>query len=233
MDTTHPSHSEKFHKKTLFAQRKEFIRGAIGAGILFVAIYVLARFIGIEYIRGLVQKSGPFGPLIFILAKISTIVVAPLGGSFLYLLAGPLFGFWKGVAFILAGDIIGGTTAFFLSRRFGRKVLHYFLSEHGMEYIDDILYHMGTWKGFVVTRIIFIGMYDVVSYAAGLSTLSYAHYLIITVVMSTPPFMALVWAGSALVDKGAIATVMLIAGAIATAAAAIVGVRVVRKKKAR
>lgn len=231
MNTPPPTHTESTHKQTLFAHHKDLIRGGIGAGVLFIAIYVLARFIGIDYIRSLVQKAGPFGPLIFILAKISTIVIAPLGGSFLYLLAGPLFGFWKGLAYILAGDIIGGSTAFFLSRRFGRKILRYFLSEHGMGYVDDILCHIGTWKGFIYTRLIFIGMYDVVSYAAGLSTLSYTHYLIITVAMSTPPFMALVWAGTALVDHGLVATIMLIAGAIATGAAAVAGIWVLRKKK--
>src|SRR3990167_3609477 len=59
-----------------------------GIGLTILVIVILAFFIDIGSLRVWVEKVGIWGPIVFILLKISTVVIAPLSGSPLYPLAG-------------------------------------------------------------------------------------------------------------------------------------------------
>ena len=218
-------------RKSIFAEKKHLLSGLIGGIVLFGSLYGAIQFIGIDTIQETIKKGGAFSPLIFILAKISTIVFAPLAGGFLYFLAGQLFGFWKGFTYTLVGDIFGGSIAFFISRRFGKKAMRYFLSEHGMRSVDDMLSHMGNWKGFIVTRLIFAGMYDLISYAAGLSKLPFWHFAFISMALSAPAIALIVGAGLALVDRAFITLGVLALFGVASVTLTLIALRWIKKRK--
>ena len=90
----------------------------------------------LEEIRNNVEDMGIYGPILFILVKISTIVFAPLAGAPVYLLAGPLFGFYEGFAYVLVGDIIGYTIAFYIRRLYGKRTLNLFLPNKGKKILE-------------------------------------------------------------------------------------------------
>ena len=90
-----------------------------GIGLTLVAIITLALFVDIGSLRIWVEGAGVWAPLVFIILKVSTIVIAPLSGSPLYPLVGLLFGFWPGILYVALGDFIGYTTTFFIGRKLG------------------------------------------------------------------------------------------------------------------
>lgn len=92
-------------------------------GLTIGAIYLFARFLGVDELRERIAAAGIWGPLIVILLKASTLVIAPLGGSPLYPIAGAAFGFWRGFIYTFLGDLLGTTIAFYISRVFGRKIV--------------------------------------------------------------------------------------------------------------
>ena len=183
------------HKETLNVGRRELIENIIWITAILLIFYFGARFIGLENIQDKVESAGILGPIIFIFLKITAIVVAPLSGSPMYLVAGTLFGFYKGVLYLMIGDAIGFSISFYISRFFGKKVAGYFLSKTGMKAANDILNHLETTKGLIQSCLVFIGFPEVVSYGAGLTRISFFKFIATIILIELIPVMILVWLG--------------------------------------
>ncbi|MDP2594030.1 MAG: VTT domain-containing protein [bacterium] len=162
-------------------------------------IYISISYLGVNDIREKVEVLGVWGPIVLIMAKASTLVFAPLGGAPLYPVAGALFGTLHGFIYVMIGDAIGSALCFFISRRFGRKIVRYFMSGPGMQIVERLLGHMGTVRGFIETRFFFIGFPEAVSYAAGLTRLPFVAFITINTLMYVIPNLAYVWVGDAVV----------------------------------
>ncbi len=220
----------KIHGASVLASRREVITGLLWLFVFAGIMFAGAKFIGVAAIQQKVASAGIFAPLVMILAKASTIVFAPLGGGPLYLVAGPLFGFPKGFLYVLCGDMLGSTIAFYISKFFGRKVMHKFLSDSGMKYIDDILYHLTTWKGLVYARVILVGLPEAVSYAAGLTALPFWLFWLITLAVYIAFDFALVALGNTLLSNTVLAMALLWVG---SAVIVIAGLFFIGKRKRR
>lgn len=162
--------------------------------ILAVAFYLF----DIDEMRLRIEQAGIWAPLLFIFAKASTIVVAPLGGSPLYPIAGALFGFWKGMVLLVLGDALGGTISFFLSRYFGRKLVERLIGNEGM--VASALEMMGTVKGFFIARVCLAAFPELASYAAGLTKLHFAPFIIIYTLIGIAPALVGVSIGTLLAE---------------------------------
>lgn len=163
-------------------------------------LYVTVTYLGADDIRARVESLGVWAPLILIVAKASTLVFAPLGGAPLYPVAGALFGPVYGFFYVFVGDLIGSSLCFFISRKYGRKVMRFFVSDSGMPVVERLLTHLGTTRGFIQTRLLFIGFPEAVSYATGLTKLPYWIFISINSVVYIIPNFLLVWLGSAVVS---------------------------------
>ena len=163
-------------------------------GVLAIAFY----FLDIEEMRVQIERAGLWAPLLFIFAKATTIVVAPLGGSPLYPIAGALFGFWKGIFLLVIGDAIGGAVFFFLSRIFGRKLVERMIGNEGM--LVSALEMMGTVKGFFIARVCLAAFPELASYAAGLTKLRFLPFIVIYSVIGIAPALVGVSLGSLLAE---------------------------------
>jgi uncharacterized membrane protein YdjX (TVP38/TMEM64 family) len=168
-------------------------------GLVFVlgGLYFLFAHFGITNVQESIQSAGIWAPLLLILAKASTIIIAPLGGSPLYPLAGALFGFWEGSAYLIAGDVLGGVTAFFISRMFGRTLVEKMIGGDE-KFLSRALKMMSTVKGFLIARICFAPLPEVVAYGAGLTRINFFVFLVIYVVIGIPPILLLAGLGSVL-----------------------------------
>ena len=180
---------------------KEIIRNIIYIIFVLLIFQFLVNLIGIDNLQQKINNLGIFGPIIFIFLKSAAIVFAPLSGTPLYLIAGSLFGVSKGILFLIIGDFIGFTISFYISRIFGKKVAIYFLSKTGMKVVKDVLNHIGTTKGLIQSCIAFIGFSEVVSYAAGLTNLSYLKAISTIVLIELIPLVIIVKIGEATISS--------------------------------
>ncbi|TSD02929.1 MAG: hypothetical protein Greene071436_375 [Parcubacteria group bacterium Greene0714_36] len=156
------------------------------------AIYLFAKFLGVDEMRERIATAGIWGPFIIILLKASTLVVAPLGGAPLYPIAGAAFGFWKGFIYTFIGDLLGTAVAFFISRIFGRKIVQYFVTKPGMKIVDIILNYLGTPRGLIHARLVFFSFPEGVTYAAGLTAMPFWKFLVLLVPIGIGPAALLV-----------------------------------------
>src|SRR3989344_2764499 len=164
--------------------------------LVLAGIFIVFRYFDAQTLVGYVERAGIWAPLALIVAKASTIVIAPLGGAPLYPLAGALFGFWWGYLYLILGDTLGITIAFYLSRAYGRRIVDYFFPDHAL--VDRVLHALGTIQGLVIAQISFISFPELICYAAGLTRIAFIPFILITTAVSIVPRGVLVALGTLL-----------------------------------
>jgi uncharacterized membrane protein YdjX (TVP38/TMEM64 family) len=174
--------------------KRQALLSLAGLVVVIGGLYLLLHYFGITQVQQAVESAGVWAPLVFVVAKASTLVIAPLGGSPLYPLGGVLFGFWDGVLYVMLGDLLGGTIAFWISRIFGRSVAERFLGDD-RRFLGKALRMMGTPKGFLIARICFSGLQEIAAYGAGLTRLRFVPFIAIHAAVNLLPVMLLVWMG--------------------------------------
>ncbi len=159
--------------------------------ILVGALSIGSFFIDLDAFKEYIAGAGIWAPVVYILAKTSTVVFAPLSGTALYVFSVPLFGYWHGILYSFIGDLIGAVITFYISRLFGRPIVSYFAGKKNMPYIEETLELMGTTKGFVSIRLAALSMPEIASYAAGLTKINFTFFIIVHMAIDIIPIMVM------------------------------------------
>lgn len=160
---------------------------------VLVGTVILMRSLGdLEQFQSWVAQAGPWAPMLFVVLKAVTYIVAPISGSPLTFAAGPLFGVWEGTLYSLAGDTLGGSVNFWISRLVRRPVVERLVGENNMRRAARFNDRLGDWRNLLFVRIVFAGFYDVLSYATGLTAIPYRQYLMVSVIGGVPATMLFV-----------------------------------------
>lgn len=187
---------------------------------LIVVLSIASFFIDLNAMRHSIEEAGIWAPILYILAKTSTVVFAPLSGTALYVFSVPLFGFWKGVLYSFVGDLIGAVITFYLSRSFGRPVVRYFAGKKNMDYIENALEVMSTPKGFLSMRLAALSMPEIASYAAGLTTINFWFFITVHMAVDIVPIFVMTAPG--LFFTNHLPTWLVVSGAVAAGLVTIV-----------
>ncbi|MEK7642354.1 MAG: VTT domain-containing protein [Patescibacteria group bacterium] len=195
------SRSRKWYRK--FFMKKEKIIEIIWF-VVIVALFIISiKMIRSGELESIVKSFGLWGPLVIILLKITTLVVAPLGGTPLYIISGALFGTTKGLLVCLSGDILGSSLCFWLSRKYGARILNFFAGSQNVDKVLRTVNIISTTRSFVKARIGFISMPELLSYAAGLSRINFWIFSIINTLFYLVADIILVFLGSRLAEFSA------------------------------
>ncbi len=218
-------------RMTIFPKgSKDLVENIVGLVIVFAVIALAFHFFDFTSLTAAVEEAGVWAPLAFILAKVSTLVFAPLSGAALYPLAGAVFGVWWGALYIIIGDLIGSIISFYISRLFGRRVVERF-ARGNVPLIDKVLRVMETTKGFLVARICFIALPEAVTYAAGLTRIPFWKFITISTAIGAVPTLILSSAGAwlSLGQNTPMAIVLTVIGLLAGAGGALFFFRMTKK----
>lgn len=199
--------SERISLKTLLIGFASFI-------ILTLLLTFAIEAIGAERLRALVADAGTFAPLLYLVIRAVTFIIAPLSSGPLGFSAGVLFGLWPGLLLTLAGEVIGGSANFWIARRFGRGVVTRFVGREGMGKVERFYEQASHPLMLVYARLFLFAIYDFISYAAGLTNLKYRHYLLVTVVAGLAPTGIAVGIGASLTGNPEQLIVLYIALAV-------------------
>jgi uncharacterized membrane protein YdjX (TVP38/TMEM64 family) len=106
------------------ARRRFLVHAAIALAVLAVTVLIVRRYVPIltdaSALRTVIRGYGALGPVVLVLLQAVQVVVAPVPGQVLALVAGFLYGAWWGTLYNLVGITLGSTVAFWFSRRYGR-----------------------------------------------------------------------------------------------------------------
>lgn len=131
-----------------------------------------------ENLQAAATRLGPWGPVLIVGSMTLAIVASPIPSAPIALAAGAVYGHLVGTTLIVIGAEAGAMLAFLLARLLGRDVLQRWLGDR----LDYGLLGSQNALTFAVfaTRLMPFVSFDLVSYAAGLSTLRFWRFALAT-----------------------------------------------------
>jgi len=153
----------------------------------------------LDHVRHVFDGFGVFAPIVYVAAVTVEVVVAPLPGLALYAPGGLIFGgFWGGLLSLI-GNVIGAGIAFVLARTLGQEAASRYLETSALADAERKLAARGTWIVFLL-RVNPLTSSDLVSYAAGLSSIRLRDLLLGTAAGMAPLCWIQAYAASSLVE---------------------------------
>lgn len=137
------------------------------------------------------QGEGAWGPVLLILLMVFAVVVGPIPTLPVSAASGLAFGMLPGTLIAVFGAALGAMVAFWTSRVLARDYFRRKLSGHPV-FADDASQPSLFW-GILLTRLVPLFSFALISYAAGLTSVTALRFLIASVIGMLP--MTFVFAG--------------------------------------
>ena len=130
-------------------------------------------------VRSFVESYGPYAMAVSALLMIFQSLVAPLPAFLITFANANLFGWWQGAILSWTSAMAGAALCFALARILGRDAVERLTSRTGLEQIDVFFAKYGRQSVLIARLLPFIS-FDIVSYAAGLTSMKFWPFLLAT-----------------------------------------------------
>lgn len=130
-------------------------------------------------VREFVESYGAYAALVSFALMILQSVAAPLPAFLITFANANLFGWWKGAILSWSSAMAGAALCFWIARILGRDVVERLTSKAGLQQIDVFFEKHGKLSILIARLLPFIS-FDIVSYAAGLTSMSFGGFLLAT-----------------------------------------------------
>lgn len=173
------------------------LRKIIGVSVvvaLAIVVLHLAHTHALEPLRAQVEGMGVWAPLGIVVLRGISILLPALPSTAYSLLAGALLGFETGLITIFITDVVFCQVAFLVAKRYGQKPVQAIVGVKASKRIESFNQSQIEGNPFFLTGLLMTGLFDFVSYAAGLGGTKWKTFtpaLIISVALSDPPIVAL------------------------------------------
>ncbi len=164
------------------------LKGAGIALLVLLAVLLERQFhlsarLDPDSIEEYLDASGALAPLVFVLGMAAT-VVSPVPTFPLDVLAGRVFGPFLGTLYAVTGATLGSLVSFLVARSLGRKLIARFLKGHinFCRHCSDRL----LTKLVFLARLVPAVSFDMVSYGAGLTKMSWSKFALASFVGMLP-----------------------------------------------
>ena len=137
-----------------------------------------------ELYKEYLEKAGIWMPLLYIVLQYLQVVILPVPG-FVSTVAGvALFGPTKAMLCSMVGIILGSLTAFVIGRKIGYRAVAWIV---GKEDLDKWLKKMKGKDNFILTAMFILPLFpdDMLCFVAGLSSMTWQYFVIMTVFSRT------------------------------------------------
>ncbi len=122
----------------------------------------------LDRVREVVASWGPLAPVVYTLAVVVEVIVAPIPGTLLYAPAGAIFGGFVGGSLSLVGNVAGAAVCAVIGRMIGERVLARRVDGSQLGRYRTLLEQRGMWL-VLLLRLNPLTTSDLVSYAAGVA----------------------------------------------------------------
>ena len=179
-----------------------FLLGVAVIAILIGAYLAYERWFPWEQaeIEEWIDGFGVWGPIVYIVVFALSMLFAPLPTAPMPLVAAAVFGPALGFLYTITATAIGSTICFWVARRLGRPVLRRLTSQAALDKIDELGARLGI-RLLIVLRLFPVAGVDYVSYAAGLTQMRFAYYIVISVLASAPILIFAAVLGDAVLER--------------------------------
>jgi len=206
-----------------------WIKLTIIIAVIIVGYFILSNKGVVDFLsdgtalKNWVQQLGWLGPFAIIGLLTLAIVMSPIPSAPIALVSGAVYGHYTGALYVVLGAELGAIIAFFTARTLGADTLKNWL---GNRYANYMLGSQNTLMGIVfLSRLLPFISFDMVSYAAGITSLTFLRFAIATLAGIIPSSFLLAHFGSELAsaEGRSIAITLLLLGVIS------LGIMILRK----
>lgn len=148
-------------------------------------------------VREFVASYGVYAVLVSFSLMILQSIAAPLPAFLITFANASLFGWWKGAILSWSSAMAGAAVCFFIARILGRDVVEKLTSKAGLEQIDEFFDKHGQLSILIARLLPFIS-FDIVSYAAGLTSMSFGSFFLATGIGQLPATIVYSYVGGML-----------------------------------
>jgi uncharacterized membrane protein YdjX (TVP38/TMEM64 family) len=166
----------------------------VGGSLLIGWQLDFGRLLNPAHLADLLQSLGPWGPLILIVSMATAVVIPPVPSLPLDLAAGAAFGPFFGALYAVVGAAVGAIASFLIGRSLGRDLVFKLLRVDAVFCETCADHHVGLF--IFLARLIPVFSFDVISYGAGLTTISLRTFSLATIAGMIPPTLAFTYLGS-------------------------------------
>jgi len=147
--------------------------------------------------RSFIAQYGPWAMAVSFLLMVFQSIAAPLPAFFITLTNANLFGWWQGAILSWSSAMAGAALCFFIARILGRDVVEKICTKKALEQIDGFFDKYGK-KSILVARLLPFISFDIVSYAAGLTSMDFWGFFVATGVGQLPATIVYSYVGGML-----------------------------------
>lgn len=142
---------------------------------------VLATFATGDFtdVRVFVESYGTYAAAVSFFLMVLTSVVAPLPAFVITFANASLFGWWQGAILSWSSAMAGAALCFAIGRILGRDVVEKLTSKAGLQQIDEFFEKHGK-QSILIARLLPFISFDIVSYAAGLTSMGFLGFFAAT-----------------------------------------------------
>lgn len=150
-----------------------------------------------QKVRAFVESYGKYAMVISFLLMVLQSVIAPLPAFLITFANANLFGWWQGAILSWSSAMAGATLCFWIARWLGRDVVERLTSKSGLQQVDDFFEKHGK-QSVLIARLLPFVSFDIVSYAAGLTSMSFGNFFIATGIGQLPATLIYSYVGEML-----------------------------------
>ncbi|MCU9815334.1 TVP38/TMEM64 family protein [Paraclostridium sp. AKS73] len=180
-------------------KKKKSLILKIGVLLLIICIYLFVgpvnRFINqmifylsmlnLESLKQYILSFGIWAPIISFTLMILQSVAAPLPAFLITFANAALFGWVKGAILSWISAMAGAALCFYIARFLGRDTVEKFTSKFAIDSVDEFFNKYGKHT-ILIARLLPFMSFDLVSYAAGLTSMSFVSFFIATGIGQLP-----------------------------------------------
>ena len=147
--------------------------------------------------REFVASYGAYAAAVSFLLMILQSIAAPLPAFLITFANANLFGWWQGAILSWTSAMAGAVVCFYIARILGRDVAEKLTSKSGLAQIDTFFEQYGK-NTILICRLLPFISFDIVSYAAGLTSMSFMSFFIATGIGQLPATIVYSYVGGML-----------------------------------
>jgi len=172
-----------------------------------------------EFFIGLISGHELLAPVIFIFIRAFSVIFPPILGFTVDAPGLFIFGWFFGLIYAEIGIMAGGSIAFILARRFGRRFVQKIAFFKKIERIEKKLSENQRFWVWVAVRLPSNPIFDYISYAAGLTNISFTKFFLTTFLGSLPSMFLFYYLGGRALKGGVFYVLFLTVGLLILAIA--------------
>jgi len=164
-------------------KRSTWIKISILIALVFIYLFVspvrngvnniisLFRTLDVETIKEYILSFGIWAPVISFFLMVFQSIAAPLPAFLITFANAALFGWVKGAILSWSSAMAGAVVCFYIARIYGRGAVEKLTSKFALEEVDKFFDRYGKYA-ILIARLLPFMSFDIVSYAAGLTSMN-------------------------------------------------------------